>query len=307
MNVLVTGATGFVGCSVLNELKSAMHLQVSAASRSFCKRSDSMQEGQVNFSRLMDDDWQLGNVDVVVHLANKAHVFYRSEEEASREYQKFNIELTERLAKNAARNGVKRFVFLSSISVYGDAAKGILTEMSAPNPTSAVGVSKLMAEKKLKEIGEQTDMEVVIIRSPLVYGPGAPGNMGKLIEAVRKGSFLPFGKAKNKRSLIALENLASFVACVVSHPNAGNQLFLVSDGEDFSLAEFLMKIGETLNRRALLIPIPVSLIFFCAKLMGKSRLVDKVFGELVIDCSKAKTLLSWSPCVSMDDQLKAID
>ncbi|MEA1987921.1 MAG: SDR family oxidoreductase [Pseudomonadota bacterium] len=250
----------------------------------------------------------LKNSDVVVHAAARAHIMRDEVADPLAEYRKVNRDATLTLARLAAESGVKRFVFVSSIKVNG--------EFTLPNqpfkaevnqsPVDPYGLSKYEAEKGLLEIAQETGMEVVIIRPPLVYGPGVRANFASMMKWMYKGVPLPLGAVHNQRSLIALDNLVSFIqlcADIEKSPKAANQVFLISDGEDVSTSELLRKVANAYGVKSRLLPVPVGLMKLVAKLLGKGAVADRLFGNLQVDSSKARELLGWQPVISMDEQL----
>lgn len=254
------------------------------------------------------------DIDVVVHTAARVHVMNDNASDPLTEFRKVNRDATLVLAKLAAESGVKRFVFLSSIKVNG--------EMTRPGhpfkpddvhvPDDHYGLSKYEAEQGLLALAKETGMEVVIIRPPLVYGPGVKANFASMMKWMGKAVPLPFGAIHNQRSLVALDNLVSFITLCADReksPKAANQVFLISDGEDVSTTQLLRKVGQELNHqpssgiKAWLVPIPVSIMTFFAKLLGKGAVANRLFGSLQVDSSKARDLLGWQPVVTMDEQL----
>jgi nucleoside-diphosphate-sugar epimerase len=225
------------------------------------------------------------------------------------EYRRVNVEGLMNFARQAAEVGIQRFIFLSSIKVNGEQT-GLgksFTSNETHIPEDPYGLSKYEAEQGLLKLANETDMEVVIIRPPLVYGPGVKANFASLIKLVKKGLPLPLGAVNNKRSLIAIDNLVDFISLCADRersPKAANQVFVISDDEDVSTTELLRKIAKAYDKKQWLISVPVALMKFAAKLLGKSDQVDRVFGNLQIDCTKAKDLLGWKPVITMDEQLK---
>lgn len=213
------------------------------------------------------------------------------------------------LARQAAGTGVHRFVYISSVKVNGErtASNTAFHVGDTPVPEDAYGMSKYEAEQGRMALARDTGMEVVIIRPPLVYGPGVKGNFASLVRGVRKGIPLPLGAVHNKRSLVALENLVDFIAVCADperSPRAANEVFLISDGDDFSTTELLRKVAKAYHVAPCLLPIPVSWIKTVAGFLGKSDVADRLLGSLVVDSSKARELLGCKPVVSMDMQLK---
>jgi nucleoside-diphosphate-sugar epimerase len=210
------------------------------------------------------------------------------------------------LAALAADKGVKRFVFLSSIGVNGNNSVKPFSEKDTPNPQEPYAISKYEAEQGLLVLAKKTGMQVVIIRPPLVYGPNAPGNFGTLVNWLRRGVPLPLGAINNKRSFVALDNLVSFIALCADRtrsPKAANQVFLISDGEDVSTTQLLRKVADALGKKRWLLPVPVGLMSFVARFIGKGDVANRLFGSLQVDSSKARDLLGWQPVITMDEQL----
>jgi nucleoside-diphosphate-sugar epimerase len=214
--------------------------------------------------------------------------------------------MTLALAELAADEGVKRFVFLSSIGVNGNNSVMPFSEKDTPNPQEPYAISKYEAEQGLLVLAKKTGMQVVIIRPPLVYGPNAPGNFGTLVNWLRRAVPLPLGAINNKRSFVALDNLVSFIALCADRtrsPKAANQVFLISDGEDVSTTQLLSKVADALGKKRWLLPVPVGLMSFVARLIGKGDVANRLFGSLQVDSSKARDLLGWQPVITMDEQL----
>ena len=207
---------------------------------------------------------------------------------------------------SSARAGVRRFIFISSIKVNGEhSPRGFpFTADAAPAPEDAYGISKLEAEEALSAVATETGMEVVIIRPPLVYGPGVKGNFATLIELLEKGVPLPLGAIHNKRSLVALDNLVDLIVTCIDHPKAGNQVFLAGDGEDVSTTELLRGIGNAIGRPARLIPVPAAVLMFGAGLLGKKAVAQRVLGSLQVDISKTRRMLGWEPPLSLEEGLR---
>jgi len=222
------------------------------------------------------------------------------------EYRRVNVDGTINLARQAAAAGVRRFIFISSIKVNGERnyiGKPFTAE-DIPAPEDAYGQSKWEAERGLLKIGTQSGMEIVIIRPPLVYGLGVKGNFATLIKIVQKGIPLPMGKIKNKRSLVALENLVDLICICIEHPAAANQIFLASDGEDLSTTELLKGVAKAAEVSSRLIPLPASVLMFVASLLGKRAVAQRLLGSLQIDISKTRNLLDWTPPLSVEKGLR---
>ena len=247
----------------------------------------------------------LKKIDVVIHTAARVHIMQDKAADPLTEFRKTNVNATLALAKQSVSAGVKRFVFISSIKVNGESTNNrqAFRETDKPAPEDTYGQSKLEAEQLLFELAQITPMEVVVIRPPLIYGPGVKANFASLIKIIKKGLPLPFGATANQRSLLAINNLVNFVMLCTAHPAAVNQVFLVADGKDISTTTLLTKIAKAYNRPVRLIPVPVCLMIFIAKLTGKNNISDRLFGNLQIDITKAQQLLGWKPVASMEQQL----
>lgn len=309
--VLLTGGTGFLGRAVLHRLFAIDKRPLIVAARMLTPSfSSNVKVEHVNEIGA-ETDWTacLHGVEVVIHCAARTHVMSDEIADPLAEYRKVNVQGTLALARQAAKYGVRRFVFISSIKVNGERSlpNRPFRPDDPPVPEDAYGVSKYEAEQGIMTLAQETGMEVVIIRPPLVYGPGVKGNFATMLGWVRKGVPLPLGQVENQRSLVALENLADFVAlcsdCARS-PLAANEIFLISDVEDVSTTELLHKLALAYGVSSRLIPIPVTWIQAAARVLGKGAVVDRLFGSLVVDSSKARELLGWTPVISMDKQLQ---
>lgn len=244
-------------------------------------------------------------VDVVIHTAARAHVMHEHLRDPEAQYHLINVALTERLAEVAAEAGVKRFVFISSIKVNGERTLSEpFTENDLPAPEDHYGRSKWAAEQALMAISKRTGMDIVILRPPLIYGPGVKGNFVSLIKLVDKGIPLPFRATKNQRSLLALDNLVSAVLLTATHSDATNQTFLVADDEVVSTADLLKAIAVAQGKESRQFYIPVSWMKLAASIIGKASVADRLFGSLRVDSTKIRKKLGWRPVISMQQQLK---
>ena len=308
---LVTGATGFVGRAVCAELARRQY-----AVRSIVRVhrvSDSVSGAELSDRVQLDDigpatDWSgaLDEVKAVVHLAARVHVMHDSSADSLAAFRAVNVAGTLNLARQAAAAGVQRFLFMSSVKVNGECTQPgqAFTEADAPAPQEAYGVSKHEAELALREVGAETGMEVVIIRSPLVYGPGVKANFKALMQAVQHVWLLPLGAVHNQRSLVALDNLVDFIVTCITHPQAANQTFLVSDGQDLSTTELVRGMAQAAGVPARLFPVPVWALQAGASLLGKGDALQRLCGNLQVDISKARSLLGWVPPVSVEEGLR---
>ena len=287
MSLLVTGGTGFVGRALVERLgDQPMRLATRADSAGWHKA--------------------LVGISTVVHLAARVHVMHDTAADPLTAFRAVNVEGTLNLAREAAAAGVKRFVFVSSVKVNGESTLPgqPFTADDGPAPLDAYGVSKMEAEQGLRELSAQTGMEVVIIRPPLVYGPGVKANFAAMMRWLRRGVPLPLGAIYNQRSLVALDNLVDLIVTCLTHPAAANQTFLVSDGEDVSTTELLRRMGQAMGRPARLIPVPASWLKLAAALVGKPDVAQRLCGSLQVDIEKTRRLLGWSPPVSLDEGLR---
>jgi nucleoside-diphosphate-sugar epimerase len=308
MNILITGASGFVGQALVTNLAQRPDYKVLAQTR---QKPDSPFSG-VQYLHVGDlnmrTQWQnvLTGVDTVVHTAARVHVLNDRTAESLAECQLVNVDVTLQLAKQAAAAGVRRFVFLSSIGVNGVQTEtgAAFTESDPPNPHNAYARSKLSAERGLRHIAEQTGLEVVIIRPPLVYGPGVKANFEALLRAVRRGWPLPLGAVNNQRSLVALDNLVDFTWTCMVHPMAANQTFLVSDGHDLSTTELVNGLAQAAGVAGRQIPVPVWMLRAGAFLLGRSNDIQRLCGNLQVDISKARRTLAWMPPISVEQGLQ---
>lgn len=306
MKVLVTGARGFIGKSLCKELILQNMLVLAAI------RDDEQIAGvECRLVGNIDDttDWSkaLNGIDVITHLAARVHVMNDSALDPIAEFRKVNVDATLYIAQQAAKAGVKRFIFISSIKVNGEHTEiGMpFTEVDGANPQDAYGVSKFEAEQGLMQIAQQTGMELVIIRPPLVYGAGVKANFANMMRTVKRGVPLPFGAIHNRRSFVYVGNLVDLIIKCIDHPAAVNQVFLVSDGQDLSTTELLQGCAEALGINSRLIPIPQKLVQACAILLGKRALAQRLCGSLQVDITKTRELLGWTPPFSVADGLRA--
>ena len=307
MKILVTGASGLVGKFLCKDLSRKNNLVVAALRSTIVVNSCAEQVKIKAIGRATDWSQALQDVEVVVHLAARVHVMNEVAVDALAEFRKVNVEGTLNLANQAAKAGVKRFIFVSSIKVNGEhtLAACPFTENDDANPQDPYGISKHEAEQGLFLIAQQTGMEVVIIRPPLVYGAGVKANFASMMRVVKRGIPLPLGAIQNKRSFVYVGNLVSLIVRCMDHPAAANQVFLVSDGCDLSTTELLQKCAVALGVKARLLPVPQKLLAFSLALLGKRAVAQRLCGNLQVDISKAHSLLGWEPPVSVEDGLKA--
>ncbi|WJG10408.1 SDR family oxidoreductase [Aliiglaciecola sp. LCG003] len=303
-SILLTGATGFLGGAILDSLPSLVSLSVYGRTKPNTLRSEFFQgdlTSQTDFSNAVS------GTDVVIHCAARVHVMNDSSSNPLDEFREVNTYGTINLAKQAAAAGVKRFIFISSIKVNGESTEHDYPFRAADQfiPTDPYGLSKYEAEVGLRDIAENTGMEVVIIRPPLVYGPGVKGNFASMLKWVKKGVPLPLGGVtRNKRSLVSVDNLVDLIVTCIDHPKAANQTFLVSDEHDVSTAELLCEMSSAAGRPNRLIPVPVALMQFAANILGKGAVVERLFGSLQVDIEHTKKVLNWSPPISFSEGIR---
>ncbi len=303
--ILVTGANGFIGGALCVGLMCRGHSVRGATRRSF-----DLPKGVVNVVVGNIDDrtnwtYSLTGCDAVVHLAGLAHFNPNRHVNSLAEFRRVNVDGTLKLARQAAASGVRRFFFLSSIGVNGaETFQRPFTANDEAAPHSPYALSKYEAELGLRALAAETGLEVVIIRSPLVYGPGAPGNFGSLLRWLKLGVPLPLGAIDNQRSLVALDNLVDLILTCLTHPAAVNQIFLVSDGEDISTPELLRRMGLVLGHPAHLIPVPATFLKLVAAMVFKRTVAQRLCGSLQVDIEKTRRVLSWRPPISLEEGLK---
>lgn len=304
--IFLTGATGFIGGMLLGRLAAERGCRV--ALRRPVRDLPSGVEISICGDLSADTDWRtaLVDTDAVVHAAARVHVMHDPAIDPLAEFRRVNVEGTLNLARQAAAAGVKRFIFISSIKVNGEGTPvgSAYTPEGVPNPADAYGLSKKEAEDGLRQVAADTGMEVVIIRPPLVYGPGVKANFLSMMRWLHRGVPLPLGSIRNKRSLVALDNLVDLIVTCIEHPAAANQTFLAGDGEDLSTTELLQRMGAALGKPARLLPVPPMLLSAGATLLGKGAVAQRLLGSLQVDISKTRTLLDWTPPVSVDEALR---
>ncbi len=301
--VLVTGANGFIGSATCHALRNA-GWNVFGTVRSAVAEDKMSAVGDIG--AMTATDWLpiLVGIETIIHLAGRAHVLKETVADPLAEFRRVNTEGTRQLMSAAAEAGVKRFVFVSSIGVNGDVSNEAgFTEESSVNPHKPYAVSKYEAELLLRSMVAKSEMELVIVRPPLVYGAGVKGNFAKLKKLVAQGIPLPVGLANNQRTLVSVDNLASFLVRCVEHPQAAGELFLVGDEHSISTKELVRLLGHSIGKKNILLPIPAILARFGARLIGKQDLYNQLFGSLVLDISKAKNLLQWHPPANIRDSI----
>lgn len=298
MRVLVTGANGFVGRALVQDLRSRGYDVVAATRR---PADQTIGIGEIDGAT----DWSLAlqGCDAVVHTAARVHQMKEQAAEGENLYRQTNVEGTLNLARQAAASGVRRFVFLSSIKAMGEA--GHFAADAQCLPEDAYGRSKRDAEQALLMLSDDAGLEVVILRLPLVYGPGVKGNFASLMNIVKKGLPLPLGAVRNARSMLYLGNLTDLIALCLTQQGAANRVWLPSDGAAVSTPELIRGIAGAMRRQARLVPVPPSLILSAAMLLGKGPSAARLFCDLTVDSSPLFRDLHWTPPFSMAEGLKA--
>jgi nucleoside-diphosphate-sugar epimerase len=308
--VCVTGASGFIGRALCSTLLARGH-SVRAVARSAVSMPtvaglDVIELGEVD----AQSDWSLAlaGVDCVIHCAARAHVMRETESDSLATYRLVNSDGSRRLAEQATATGVRRMVYLSSIKVNGEQTEpgAPFLFSDAPDPEDPYGISKWEAEQALWEVSARTGLEVVVLRPPLVYGPGVKGNFLRLLQWAAGGVPLLLGAVHNQRSLVGLDNLVDLLIRCVDHPVAAGQTFLVSDGKDLSTSELLRQITHAMDKSSRLIPVPVPLLRLAGRMIGRSGEVDRLVGSLQIDSSFTRETLGWTPPVSVEAGMQAM-
>lgn len=303
--ILVTGASGFIGrhlCGALQTHDFSFRPIVRTPS-SIIKNSESIALGDINAVT----NWHeaLIGIDTIIHLAARVHVMNETTSDPWAEFRATNVDATVNLAKQAIQAGIKRFIFVSTIKVNGEETHHQpFTPFDIPAPLDFYGQSKLEAEIALQKLAQESGLELVIIRSPLVYGPHVRANFYKLMQITKMGLPLPFRGVDNRRSMVAIDNLVDLLITCIDHPAAANQIFLVSDGDDLSLSRLIQLIAKAMNQGIWLLPAPIKLIQMLAALTGKSAAINRLFGSLQVDISHTKKTLNWQPLISVEQGIQ---
>jgi len=302
MKVLVSGANGFVGRTLCGHLHTHGHAAIPAVRRASGLAGEVV-VGDMNGT----NDWMaaLDGCEAVVHLAARVHVMNDGAQDPLALYRVTNTEATLNLARQAAQAGVRRFVFISTIKVNGEGRDAPYRETDAPAPEDAYAISKWEAEQGLLRIAQATGLELVILRPPLVYGPGVRANFLRLMQWVQKGWPLPLAAIRNRRSLLYLGNFVDAIRLCVEHPAAAGQTFLLDDGEAVSTPELIRAVAQAMERPACLLGVPVRVLEFMGALLGKRAAVARLTGSLWVDSSFIRSRLNWTPPYSMEAGLAA--
>lgn len=303
MSILITGHTGFVGQALVKALPENTLRLVG-------RRHIAGQPGQFFQKELATtEDYSdcLAGVSVVIHAAARVHVMDDTAADPLAAYREVNVAGTLNLARQAAASGVKRFIFISTIKVNGEATlpDQPFTAHDLSQATDPYGISKAEAEAALKKLCSDTGMEFVVIRPPLVYGPGVKANFAAMLRLAKKNLPLPLGAIRNQRSMVALGNLVDLIKVCIDHPKAANQTFLVSDDRDLSTSELLQLMVRAYGKTPRLIPVPMSWFSIIGKLTGKQAVIARLCGNLQVDINDTKTTLNWRPPVSVEDGIKS--
>lgn len=302
MKVLVTGGNGFVGRALCARVEQTGHQAVPGVRRP-CGMSNEKVVGDIDEATHWAE--AVDGCQAVVHLAARVHVMHDTAADPLEEFRRTNVAGTLNLARQAAAAGVRRFVFISSVKVNGESTRPGLpfSERDAPAPQDAYGLSKLEAEQGLRAIAQETGMQLVVIRPPLVYGPGVRANFRALMRVVARGMPLPLAAVDNRRSLVGLDNLVDFIVTCIDHPAAANEVFLVSDGEDLSTPELVRRLSRAVGKPPRLFAMPLRLLAVLAVLSGRKAALERVCGNLQVDIAKARTMLAWRPPLRVDEGL----
>ncbi len=306
-SILVTGGTGFVGSFLIPELlrqsysvnlllrKKSPHIHLK------CKKFIIDNLNAINLEKVFQ------SVDVVIHLAARVHIMKDNKKDPLAEYRKVNVHLTLKLARKAALLGVKRFIFISSVKVNGEftVPSSKFLPDDKPNPKDAYAISKMEAEIALMKLAQETGMEVVIIRPPLIYGPGVKANFLNMMIWLHKNLPLPLGNVKNKRSFVFVHNLVDLIIKVIIHPRAAGQIFLVSDDQDVSTTTLLKSISMFLGKNSKLLSVPIFALRLLFFLTGNEKLSQRLLSSLSLDITKTKNLLGWSPPYRFEEGIKS--
>ncbi|MGZ8944481.1 MAG: UDP-glucose 4-epimerase family protein [Methylococcaceae bacterium] len=300
MKILATGANGFVGSALCDALRQ-QGITVVAAVRGNARENEYVAG---NLSAATNWNSALVGCKTVIHLAARVHVMKDKSSNPLAAFREMNVDATLNLARQAALSGVNRFIFVSSVKVNGEETTSKpFTTFDVPAPLDPYGQSKLEAEIALMELSRTTGLEVVIIRPPLVYGPGVRANFLKLMQLVKMGVPLPLGAIHNRRSMVALDNLVDLLITCTHHPAAAGQTFMVSDDNDVSISELLHMIACAMGKHSLLLPVPTGIIAGTAALLGKSAVASRILGSLQVDITQTKSILGWKPVVTMQKSI----
>lgn len=310
MKILLTGASGFIGQSFYKEACTRNYFirctwrDLNLKPSITASNSEHVEIGNINDKT----NWKffLSDIDCIIHCAAKAHILKKSQFNSLDSYRNINVEATKNLAIQAAKSGVKRLIFLSTIGVNGNFTKdrNVFDVNDTPKPIENYAISKFEAEEALKEVSNLTGLELVIIRAPLVYGPGAKGNFQRLLNLISKNIPLPFGRIKNSRSFVGIDNLVDLIICCIENTDAAKKTFLVSDGQDLSTTELINLIALSMGRSARLFPVPRALLKFFGFITRKQNEIEKLLESLQVDSTHTRKILNWKPPVSVEEGIR---
>lgn len=307
MNLLVTGANGFIGYKLCEKLLN-IGWHVRGTVRPSTYRNNLPFDVDVvpieEIGPLTDWSKVMSGVDTVVHLAARVHLINDIAADVSDAYGSVNVAGTERLARMAAACGIRRFIYLSTVKVNGEGRSSPYTEKDNPKPIDPYGISKWESEKRLHKIINHTELEVVILRPPMVYGPGVKANFLRLLNVVERGIPLPLAKVNNHKSLIYLENLLDAIVTCINHPRAAGQTFLVSDDRDLSTPALIRLMAQAMGRKVRLFSFPPDMLKIIGKITGRSAEIDRLLGSLCVDSSKIRGMLGWKPPYTSEEGIR---
>lgn len=299
--ILITGASGFLGNEICNTLH-ARGIPFVAAVRDNAKY-DQQEVGDLTRVTKWAD--VLTGCDVVIHLAARVHVMSDTASTSLDAYRAVNVDATLNLARQAVGQGIKRFIFVSSVKVNGERTTDKpFSALDRPAPIDPYGQSKFEAECALRKLSSETGLELAIVRPPLIYGPGVRANFLKLMQLIKLGLPLPFGNIQNRRSLVALDNVVDLLLLCAYHPYAAGKTFMVSDDEDVSLSNLVALIARSMDRHPIMVPVPANLMMSCAHLFGKAENASRLFGSLQVDISDTKKCLGWRPVKNVEEAVE---
>jgi nucleoside-diphosphate-sugar epimerase len=305
MKILLTGAMGFIGRALSETLcNSGFNLRVAV------RQNDIRLAANYEIFEVGDigpqTDWKnaLAGVDIVIHLAGRSHIINDSTTDSLEAFQKVNVLGTKRLSSMAALARVKRFIFISSVKVNGESSRLPYTEKDALCPKDAYGISKAQAEQALACIAAETGLQIVVLRLPLVYGPGVKANFKNLIKIVGTGLPLPFKGISNQRSFIYLGNLIDAIITCITHPQAAGETFMVSDGQDVSTPDLIKMIALAMGKKPVLFYLHPAILIAIYKIAGKGEEIEKLTGSLLIDSSKIRHILNWNPPFTLEEGIR---
>lgn len=296
VNVVVTGGSGFIGQHLVSCLAQRGHTVTSLSRQSTERQIKGVRHTQISsYLEIGALEQAILGAEVVIHLAARAHISRETAKSPNVEYHQANCGATLALAEASVKVGVKRFIFVSSIGVNGNRSTVPFKHSDIPNPKELYAISKFEAETRLRSFSKNTGLPIVIVRPPLVYGPECPGNFLRLMQVIHRGMPLPLASISNRRSFISVRSLTDFLSLCITHPNAVNELFLISDGKDLSTPELVRIIADAMGKRPNLWPFPPKILKFATQLLGKVSIYDRLAGDLQVDIEHTCKTLGWHP------------